>query len=93
VIALTHHEKYNGKGYPEGLQADNIPLFGRVVAIADVFDALTSQRPYKKAWPFEEALNFLIKEKNEHFDPNLVDIFVNTQKEVKKIYIEFQEKV
>ena len=93
VIARTHHEKYNGQGYPEGLQAENIPLFGRIVAIADVFDALTSQRPYKKAWTFENALNLLIEEKNEYFDPQLVDIFVDAQEEVKKIYMEFQEEV
>ena len=75
------------------MEAENIPLFGRIVAIADVFDALTSQRPYKRAWTFEDALNLLIEEKNEHFDANLVDIFVDAQEEVKKIYIEFQEEV
>jgi len=91
IIALTHHEKYNGKGYPKGLQGEDIPLYGRIVAVADVFDALTSKRPYKEAWSFEKALNLLIEEKEEHFDPQIVDLFVQNIDKVKTIYEEFQE--
>ena len=91
IIALTHHEKYNGKGYPKGLQGKNIPLYGRIVAVADVFDALTSKRPYKEAWSFEKALNLLIEEKEKHFDPQVVEYFIENLEEVKKIYERFQE--
>lgn len=75
-IALTHHEKWDGTGYPLGLAGDSIPLFGRIVALADVFDALTSQRPYKKAWPVEEAVALIQKERGAHFDPQMVDAFI-----------------
>ncbi|MGX4643377.1 response regulator [Massilia sp. SYSU DXS3249] len=75
-IALTHHEKYDGSGYPNGLAGDAIPLTGRIVAIADVFDALTSIRPYKRAWSEEEAVGYLVEQKGKHFDPALVDLFV-----------------
>ncbi len=91
VVALTHHEKYNGKGYPKGLRGEDIPLYGRIVAVADVFDALTSKRPYKEAWSFEKALNLLIEEKEKHFDPQLVEYFVENLDEAKKIYERFQE--
>ncbi len=90
-IALTHHEKYNGKGYPKGLQGKDIPLFGRIVAVADVFDALTSRRPYKEAWSFERALNLLIEEKGKHFDPQLIEYFIKNLDKVKSIYETFQE--
>ncbi|MCB2183626.1 MAG: response regulator [Desulfobulbaceae bacterium] len=82
VVALTHHEKFNGSGYPEGIQGDAIPLAGRICAVCDVFDALTSKRVYKDAMAVEEALGILKKEKNEHFDPELVDLFL---KEIEKI--------
>jgi putative two-component system response regulator len=75
-IALTHHEKWDGSGYPNGLAGKDIPLEGRICAIADVFDALTSIRPYKKAWTEQEALDFLVKQKGKHFDPELVDLFL-----------------
>ena len=75
-IALTHHEKWDGSGYPNGLAGNDIPLEGRICAIADVFDALTSIRPYKKAWTEAEALDFLVKQKGKHFDPVLVDMFL-----------------
>jgi|FLOH01.1.fsa_nt_gi response regulator RpfG family c-di-GMP phosphodiesterase len=91
VIARGHHEKYNGKGYPAGILKQEIPIYARIVAIADVFDALTSVRPYKKAWSFEDALNLLIEEKGEHFDPELVDLFVDSIDEVKAIYKKFSE--
>jgi len=89
IIALTHHEKYNGTGYPNGLKGKEIPLYGRIVAIADVFDALTSKRPYKEAWSFDRALNLLIEEKGQHFDPQFVDYLVANLDEVKKIYKKF----
>ncbi|WP_373070049.1 PAS domain S-box protein [Sulfurimonas sp.] len=75
TIALTHHEKYNGKGYPKGLSGADIHIFGRITAIADVFDALGHDRVYKKAWPLEDILELFKKERGEHFDPNLVDLF------------------
>lgn len=84
-IALTHHEKYNGKGYPHGLKGDAIPLSGRIVAIADVFDALTSERPYKKAWPIEEAVGLIEREQGEHFDPKVVQAFLQVLPEIEVI--------
>lgn len=85
LIALTHHEKYDGSGYPRGLRGDEIPLVGRIVAIADVFDALTSVRPYKKAWTEEEALTFLREQKGRHFDPALVDLFLEQMPAVRTV--------
>ncbi|WP_320035904.1 HD domain-containing phosphohydrolase [Halarcobacter sp.] len=91
IIALSHHEKFDGNGYPNGLKGEEIHIYGRIVAIADVFDALTSIRPYKKAWTLEEAINFLEEEKGKHFDPKIVDMFVSNLSEVTKIYNTFQE--
>ncbi|MDH5762251.1 MAG: response regulator [Nitrospinota bacterium] len=76
TIARTHHEKWDGSGYPCGLIGDNIPLEGRIVAICDVFDALTSERPYKKEWPVEQAVQELEDNSGSHFDPVLVRKFV-----------------
>ena len=76
-IALTHHEKFNGRGYPRGLKGTDIPISGRIVAIADTFDALTSKRPYKDPYPPELALAILKRERGEHFDPDVLDIFIN----------------
>ncbi len=90
LIALNHHEKYDGSGYPKGLKAEEIPLSARIVAISDVFDALTSKRPYKNSWSIQEAILLLIKEKAVHFDPKLVDIFIKHIDEVKEIYNDFQ---
>lgn len=84
-IALTHHEKYDGHGYPHGLAGEAIPIEGRIVAIADVFDALTSERPYKAAWPVEKAVELLEKEKGKHFDPYLVDCFIAVLPAIRKI--------
>ncbi len=91
IIALSHHEKYDGSGYPSGLKEDNIPLYGRIVAISDVFDALTSERPYKKAWSFDKALELIKEESGKHFDPKLVKIFIKNIDEIKKIFNEFKE--
>jgi len=74
-IALSHHEKWNGKGYPYGLKGEEIPLVGRIVALPDVFDALTSVRPYKAAWSVDKALDLIRTEKGEHFDPQVVEAF------------------
>jgi len=74
-VALTHHEKYNGTGYPRGLKAENIPIFGRITAIADVFDALGHDRCYKKAWELEKILELFRSESGKHFDPNLIALF------------------
>jgi putative two-component system response regulator len=74
-IALTHHEKWDGSGYPYGLSGESIPLVGRIVAVADVFDALTSERPYKKPWSLDEAVDFLRRNAGGHFDPELVATF------------------
>lgn len=74
-IARTHHEKWDGSGYPDGLAEEEIPLSGRIVGLVDVFDALTSARPYKDPWPPERALKLIVEERGKHFDPHLVDIF------------------
>ena len=84
-IAISHHEKWNGKGYPQGLSGENIPILGRIVAIADVFDALTSKRPYKDAYPVEIALGIIKRERGKHFDPKIVDIFLDNIDEILKI--------
>jgi putative two-component system response regulator len=84
-IALSHHEKWNGKGYPQGLSDDNIPLVGRIAALADVFDALTSKRPYKDPFPVEVALDIIKKECGQHFDPDVVDVFLENIDEILKI--------
>jgi putative two-component system response regulator len=74
-IALSHHERWEGTGYPHGLRGDEIPLAGRLVAVADVFDALTHRRPYKPAWPLDDAVNEILDQRGRHFDPEIVDVF------------------
>ncbi len=81
-IALTHHEKFDGTGYPDGLRGEEIPLPGRIVAIADVFDALTSERPYKPAWEVTKARSFLQDNSGSHFDPACVEAFMAVWAEV-----------
>ncbi|MEO5346473.1 MAG: two-component system response regulator [Magnetococcus sp. YQC-9] len=76
VVALTHHEKWDGTGYPRGLSGENIPIEGRIVTIADVFDALTTKRPYKEAWPIPKAIELLKEGAGSHFDPRLVPLFI-----------------
>jgi len=92
TIALTHHERFNGSGYPAGLVGEKIPLYGRIVCLIDVFDALTSKRPYKEAWPLERAIEVLVSERNGHFDPKIVDLFVASRAEVERIYYKYQEE-
>ncbi|WP_323794748.1 HD domain-containing phosphohydrolase [Nisaea sp.] len=84
-IALTHHEKWDGSGYPNGLSGEDIPESGRIAALADVFDALTSERPYKKAWSIESALKLIREQRGQHFDPRLVDVFFNALDEILEI--------
>jgi putative two-component system response regulator len=74
-IALSHHERWDGGGYPEGRRGDEIPLAGRIVAVADVFDALTHERPYKLAWPVEEAVGEVLSQRGRQFDPDVLDAF------------------
>jgi putative two-component system response regulator len=81
-IALTHHERWDGGGYPGRLAGDAIPISGRIVAVADVFDALTSERPYKKAWPIEDARLYLVEKAGTQFDPACVDALVGSWSDV-----------
>lgn len=84
-IAYTHHEKYDGSGYPRGLQAENIPLCGAIVAVVDVFDALLSERPYKKAFSLEQTLDIIKSGSNSHFNPQVVELFLGSLDEVLEI--------
>lgn len=91
-IAITHHEKYDGTGYPFQLKGEDIPLEGRIIAIADVFDALTTVRPYKKAWEVDAAVEFLKKESGTHFDPNLVEKFISVLPKILEIKKQWPEE-
>lgn len=91
-IAMTHHEKWDGSGYPKGLKGLDIPLEGRIAAVADVFDALTSERPYKAAWSIEDAVRLLEQESGKHFDPDLVRLFVQELPKIIDIKNKFAEQ-
>ncbi len=91
IIALTHHEKWDGSGYPRGIKGDAIPLTGRICAICDVFDALTSERPYKKAWTVEETMTELHAGAGKHFDPDLITVFEGILPQVLEIREQYQE--
>jgi two-component system response regulator RpfG len=91
LIALGHHERYDGTGYPNGLHGEDIPLVARVVAVADVFDALVTQRPYKHAWPLAEAIAFLRAQRGRHFDPQCVDAFLADRGKVEAIAAELAD--
>lgn len=84
-VALSHHEKFDGSGYPKGLKGDAIPLAGRIVAVADVYDALTTRRPYKEAWPTEDAIEYIRNASGTHMDPQVVEVFINSLDSVIKI--------
>ncbi|MDX1763112.1 MAG: HD domain-containing protein [bacterium] len=89
IIAYQHHEKWDGTGYPQGLRGEEIHVYGRIVALADVFDALSSDRIYRPAWPDEKVINYITEEVGKHFDPVLVDIFVENLDaflEIKALY-------
>ena len=85
IVAHEHHEKWNGKGYPRSLSGEDIHIYGRITAVADVFDALGSDRCYKKAWPLEKILDLFKRERGEHFDPNLVDLLFDNLPKFLKI--------
>jgi putative two-component system response regulator len=91
-IVSGHHEKWDGSGYPHGLRETAIPIEARIVAIADVFDALTSERPYKKAWSVEDACALLIEQKGRHFEPRLVDLFLDCLPQVLEIKQRWSER-
>jgi len=86
AVALTHHERWDGSGYPNGLAATDIPLAGRIAAICDVFDALTEERPYKLAWTFGQAAEEIKRQRGIHFDPDLVDLFLGKLPALYRIY-------
>lgn len=91
IIAVSHHEKFNGSGYPYQLAENDIPLWGRIVAVADVFDVLTSRRPYKEPWSLEEAVGMLEEGKGVHFDPEIIDAFLKARDEVDKIHSDMSD--
>lgn len=86
IISLTHHERYDGTGYPQGLKGKQIPLFGRIVALVDVFDALTTKRPYKDAYDFDEAILMIKDQSGKHFDPGMVKILLAREDRIRKIW-------
>ena len=92
MIALTHHERWDGGGYPQGLQGEQIPLFGRIVAIADVFDALMNRRPYKDAMSPSQALAVMAEERGGAFDPTLLDCFFLQQFEILRVMTLYAEE-
>jgi len=85
TVAVSHHEKWDGSGYPNGLSGDAIPLAGRIIAVADVFDALTSARPYKKAWSVDEAFAHIQAHAGAHFDPGIASLFIAIRSEIERI--------
>lgn len=91
-IARNHHERFDGQGYPHQLRGKDIPLVGRIVAVADVFDALTSERPYKKAWSLEDARQHLLNNSGTHFDPDCVNAFLSDWSEITRIRNAFQDE-
>lgn len=91
IIAISHHEKYDGTGYPYGLAGVGIPVEGRIVAVADVLDALLSKRSYKRAWGFYEAIDYITSQKGKHFDPMMVDALTNHIDEFKNIFEKYND--
>ena len=92
IVAYEHHEKYNGTGYPRGLKGEEIHLYGRITALADVFDALGSNRVYKKAWPDERIFKLFKEERGEHFDPKLIDLFFENVDKFLAVREEFKDE-
>lgn len=93
TIAMTHHEKWDGSGYPNGISGEEIPIEGRITAIADVFDALSSKRPYKEAFPIDRCFEILREGRAQHFDPQLLDVFLSRQSDIERIQFENREDV
>ena len=91
AIALTHHEHWDGSGYPSGIVGKDIPLAGRITAVCDVFDALTTERPYKDAWTIEDALEEINLLRGTKFDPKVVDIFKRNLSLIKRVHKEYVE--
>jgi putative two-component system response regulator len=90
-IAQTHHERFDGTGYPIGLAGEDIPIEGRITAVADVFDALSSERPYKKALPREKCFQIMTDGRGSHFDPEVLDAFFRGSSEIVQIQVEFMD--
>lgn len=90
-VALTHHERWAGGGYPRGLAGEDIPLTGRIVCLADAFDALTSARPYKAPWPIEQAVSLVRHESGQLFDPHLVDLFLSGVDGILRVRAQYAE--
>jgi len=92
VIAWTHHERWDGSGYPRNLKGDTIPIEGRIASIADAFDALTTERVYKPAFPFEHAVDLMVKHKAQHFDPDLIDVFMGSIDDIRRIHDQYADR-
>jgi len=92
ILVSSHHEKWDGSGYPRGLSGQNIPLLGRLMAIVDVYDALVSERPYKKAYSHEDAVAIISDGRGSHFDPTLVDLFLKVANEFKTVMARVSEE-
>ena len=90
LMALSHHERWDGSGYPFGLSRDQIPLAARIAAICDVFDALTSDRPYKQAWDIDSSVAEIEKGRGKHFDPHLLDLFLKSLPAIKQVQNHFK---
>lgn len=93
VIAWTHHERWDGSGYPRGLKGEAIPIEGRIAAIADAFDALTTERVYKPAFTLDHAVDLMLKHRAEHFDPELLDIFMTSMDDIKLIHEQYGDRI
>jgi two-component system response regulator RpfG len=91
IIALGHHEKFDGTGYPNGLHGDDVPIVARIVAVADVFDALVSERPYKRAWSVAEGIEHVRSQRGKHFDPTCVDAFFADIGKIEEIRAQFSD--
>ena len=91
AIALRHHEKFDGSGYPDGMAGTAIPLYARIAAVADVFDALTSHRPHRPAIDADQALEYVLSQRGRHFDPDCVDAFVAEERRIRDIRIRYRD--
>ena len=91
IVAETHHEKWDGNGYPHGLSGEDIPLEGRITAICDVFDAISTQRPYKDPYPINKCFQIILDGRGKHFDPTVVDAFFRRRDEILETFEEFSD--